>query len=358
MMRLRIVSLFAGLATTLAGPFSSLAQDDGPDFKEVYDLVRDHLPGLSTGELNRAAVQGLVSALAPKVSLLTNGSSAGVSTEGRTLIKSNLFEGDIAYLRVGRVAEGLDDKVREGCEQLHTTNKLKGLVLDLRYAGGDDYAAAAAAAGLFLKNERPLLNWGTGLVHSKEKTDAISLPVAALVNGQTAGAAEALAAVLRETGAGLILGSQTAGQAAVTKDFPLKDGERLRIATAPVQMADGSSLSNHGLKPDIAVQVKPDEERAYYGDAYQELLASDQLASAGLSLTNRALGTNRPSRRRFNEAELVRERRDGVTLEDDDAGGGDHELEKPFVRDPALARALDLLKGLAVVRESREAPAR
>jgi len=34
--------------------------------------------------------------------------------------------------------------------------------------------------------------------------------VAILVNRQTAGAAEALAAVLRETGAGLVLGTSTA----------------------------------------------------------------------------------------------------------------------------------------------------
>ena len=71
------------------------------------------------------------------------------------------------------------------------------------------------------------MNWGNGMVRSKEKSDAIALPVAVLVNRQTAGAAEALAAVLRETGAGLILGGKTAGQAMVAQEFPLKNGDRL-----------------------------------------------------------------------------------------------------------------------------------
>jgi hypothetical protein len=35
-----------------------------------------------------------------------------------------------------------------------------------------------------------------------------------------------------------------------------------------------------------------------------------------------------------------------------DLDSGNDEPEKPSVRDPALARALDLLKGLAVVRHS------
>ena len=56
-------------------------------------------------------------------------------------------------------------------------------------------------------------------------------------------------------------------------------------------------------------------------------------------------------RRRFNEAELVREKREGASfdLEVNDRNG---EPERPLVHDPALARALDLLKGLAVVRHS------
>src|SRR5207237_8535096 len=126
-----------------------------------------------------------------------------------------------------------------------------------RYAEGYDDAAAAAVADLFISKERPLLNWGSGSSRAKEKADALRLPVAVLVNHQTSGAAEALAAVIRETGTGLILGSRTAGQAAVAEEFPLKNGQRLRIATAPVQLGDGTALSAEGINPDITVQVTP-----------------------------------------------------------------------------------------------------
>ena len=69
-------------------------------------------------------------------------------------------------------------------------------------------------------------------------------------------------------------------------------------------------------------------------------------------MTNQASGTNRAVRRpRFNEAELVRERREGIS-EADMTALGSREPEKPMVTDPALARALDLLKGLALVRQS------
>jgi C-terminal processing protease CtpA/Prc len=237
--------------------------------------------------------------------------------------------------------------VRSAFDQLARTNSIKGMVLDLRYAGGNDYAAAAAAADLFVKKECPLLNWGAGMVQSKPKSLVIPVPVAALVNRQTAGAAEALAALVRETGAGLILGGKTAGQAMMAQDYPLKNGDRLRIATAPIQLGDGSAMSE-GLQPDIAVEVSPGDERAYYADAYKGIASFNPAGAA-----NPAVGTNSTRRMRFNEAELVREHREGLNSEAETALQRPREPEKPLVHDPVLARALDLLKGLAVVRQAR-----
>ena len=226
--------------------------------------------------------------------------------------------------------------------------------MDLRYCAGDDYAAAAAAGDLFVKKERPLLNWGTGMVRSKDKTTPLASPVAVLMNQQTAGAAEALAGVLREAGAGLLFGSKTAGQAMITQEFPLKNGQRLRIASAPIELGDGSVLSSQGAKPDIVVEVAPQDEQAYYADASKPVARTNPTGPASLSSTNVASGTNRNARRvRFNEAELVRERREGSRRDSETASRTQKELDVPAVHDPALARALDVLKGLALVRQSR-----
>lgn len=356
MMRLRIVSFFTGLVLALSVAPRARAEPAGraQEFKEVYELIRGHLAGMSEAELNRTAIEALVNALAPKVSLVTNTASAGTNSEQIPVVRTTLFGGDIACVRIGRVADGLAEAVREACNRLGTSNKLHGIVLDLRYADGNDYAAAANVADLFLKKERPLLDWGNGVTRSKDKEDAMTLPVAVLVNHQTAAAAEALAAVLRETGAGLILGSQTAGEAMVSQEFPLADGKRLRIASAPIRLGDGSALSAQGIKPDIAVEVRAQDERAYYADAFQSMARTNMLAAGGLGATNQVNGTNRvPRRTRFNEAELVRERKEGISPDLETPIGRDTEPEQPLVHDPVLARALDVLKGLAVVRHLR-----
>jgi hypothetical protein len=350
---LTIWLVLAGAQPGLLWAQAKTEEAAGPDFKEIYDLVHAHLAGMSEAQLNQVAVRALVTGLGPRVSLVTNGAVAKPQADAPLVSKSSVFDGDIAYVRVERVGEGLAKAVREACKKLGETNKLAGVILDLRYAAGDDYASAAATAELFVKKAQPLLNWGNGMVRSKDNSEALSVPVAVLVNRQTVGAAEALAAVLRETGAGLILGSNTAGQAMIAQEFPLKNGERLRIATAPIQLGDGSTLAGQGLKPDIAVEVTLADERTFYADAYRLPSRTELLAGGGPGLTNSASGTNRPARRpRFNEAELVRERREGIS-EADMMALREREPEKPLVNDPALARALDLLKGLALVRQSR-----
>jgi hypothetical protein len=354
---MRTVSFFIGLVLFLSGSLGVRAEGatSAPDFQEVYNLVRSHLAGMSESNLNQAAVQGLVASLSPRVSIINPAAAAGSATNKALVSKSSCMEEDIAYVRIGQVAQGLDKAVREACTKLGASNRLAGVVLDLRYTGGNDYAAVVDTVNLFLKKERPLLDWGKGMVQSKEKTDALTLPVAVLVNQDTAAAAEALAAVVRQTGAGLILGRPTAGRAMIAQEFPLKNGEVLRIATAPIRLGDGSSLTAEGLKPDITVEVKPEAERAYYADAFQVVSNSNGMAGSALNATNALNGTNRLSRRsRFNEAELVRERKEGIGPEVDLASGRLASREEPpTVQDPALARALDLLKGLAVVRHSR-----
>jgi hypothetical protein len=139
----------------------------------------------------------------------------------------------------------------------------------------------------------------------------------------------------------------------VFKEFNLPNGQRLRIATGQVQVGKGKSLSARGVAPDIEVIVPGDEEEAYFADAFKLL----SKPTAQLRATNNPvqIGSTNRDRRRVNEAELVRLQREGRTLNEDDLTAGEPPpVQGPdaLVRDPALARALDLLKGIAIVERS------
>src|SRR5438105_617084 len=107
-----------GIASTLAGLLAIFsvtavsragAPAEPPDFKEVYDLIRAHVAGLNQPQLDRAAVQALVAALAPKVMLVGEDNQMTSASNSPPLGKTSVYDGEIAYLRVGRVAKGLPE---------------------------------------------------------------------------------------------------------------------------------------------------------------------------------------------------------------------------------------------------------
>ena len=348
----------AGALALLAGPGPALADDgNSPDFKEVYDLIRAHLAGESESELNQAAVQGLLNELHTKVALVSSKTETSAqSSSGLLLPQSSLYDGTIAYLRVGRVGPGLAKEVEARCKQLAGTNKLEGVILDLRFAGGHDYEEAASVADLFLTKEKPLMDWGNGFAHSRENKDAFTMPVAVLVNQKTAAAAEALAAVLRQSDGSLILGTNTAGEATAGKDFPLKNGQFLRIATAAVKLPDGEILSASGIKPDIQVTVAAEDERAWFANPYKEVPSAVDLAAgpAATVASNGGGSSSRTNRTRMTEADLIRERKEhpGAELEYTVNPTANVTPEKPTIRDPVLGRAMDLIKGISALHQA------
>jgi hypothetical protein len=119
-------------------------------------------------------------------------------------------------------------------------------------------------ADLFVAKERPLLDWGDGMAKSKNKENAIKLPAAVLVNRDTAAQPKRWQPFCGKRARADSGG--TAGGAMTAKDFPLRNGQRLRIATVPVKLGDGSPMSAQGVKPDSEVVVSVEEERAYFKD--------------------------------------------------------------------------------------------
>lgn len=307
-----------------------------PPWEEVMGIVRSNLTGVGATELNEAAVRGLLQQFPSQLILETNAAlvAAAAPVSVPLLAATNLFEGAYAYVRVGRVEAGLADALTAALSGFPPTNTLKGLVLDLRFASGSDFAEAGRATDRFLAREQPVLDWGAGSVQATTKTNAITLPLAILVNGETRGAAEALGAALHALRRALLLGATTAGQASVFREFTLSTGQRLRVAIAPVRVGDGQPVSSQGLVPEIPVVLPPAEEQAWLADPFKP----DPRAARAASRTMR-----------MSEAELVRMHRDALEP-------GSVRPRRvlpppaPVVTDPVLVRGLDLLKGLAAVR--------
>jgi hypothetical protein len=330
-----LVGLAYGIVWGLAAADQPL-----PHFQEVLRLIRTNLPEVTETELNEALVHGLIARFQPTVELVAREGTTAPQPAGPWVHLGALYEDTVGYLRVGGVGPGLPEELAARWTQLRSTNHLEALILDLRFAAGQDFTAAALAADLFVRGEKPLLAWDDQVIRSTGRGGSF-LPLAVLVNEETRGAAEAMAAALRETGTALIIGTRTAGQAFVYREFEL-EGATLRIGSIAVETGKGESLKS-GVRPDIETRVPIEQERIFFADPFAALPGEEAGA--------------RSTRPRLTEAELVRRQRGGGEPPglDPETGGISRPptvAEERKLRDPALVQALDVLKGIVIVGPS------
>lgn len=344
--RIAACSLFLAMAAGIQAVTPPPA--DLPPLSELRDLLRKNVKDLPEAELDAVASQALLERVQGRI--LGTDESLNEESNAAAIEDKRVFEPGCLYLRIGQVSLELAPQLAAVLRDTNLVTGTRGLILDLRFAGGTDYVGAANAANLLVSGDVPLLDWGDGPVRATAKESAWELPVTVLVNRETRGAAEALAAALRAANVGLVLGNRTAGKAAVYREVPLADGRRLRLATARVRAGENSFLGPEGLQPDIAVKVSPEHERAYLADPFTSITAGPGSPTG----TNQVVGTV-SVRRRLTEAELVRQRRatlDGSASSNVPPASAAEPAVK-IVRDPVLGRALDLIKGLAVLQPAQ-----
>ena len=324
-------------------------------WKEVYDLIRANLRLSTESELNQAAVEQLLAKHPNRILWETNSASAvpAAAFEGPPAT-GRVFDQGIGYMRVVRVDSLLYESIQSEWSRAVNTNKLKGMILDLRYADGSDYEASVRAARVFVAGEQPLLTLGgkpLTVTGQKEFKPLYEIPLVVLINGGTRGAAEALAAILRQERASVVLGSDTAGSAGIYQQFTLSNGDRLRLLTGDIKTAGGNNLAGVQIRPDIEVGVNSQEERRLWEDPYSKPATDPVLDKPRKSLSSKALVKPAP---KLNEATLVKRQREDqshpIAVDSDSERTAAIEKPKPpELRDPTLARALDVLQAIAIL---------
>ena len=308
-------------------------QLNAADLEKAISLIREkylYSSAVSGTELNRATLTGLLDRLGHGAELLP----------GRTPPRSTpapfyreIIGGHMGYLRPG-------DLSRAQLQELDTTlrgfagKKVDAIILDLRGSiENSDYATAAEFANRFIGKNEPLFQLrGLSTTPAREfvskSAPSYSGIVIVLVDRQTAGATEVLAAVLRRHKA-IVIGEKTAGRAVDYADLPLPSGSILRLAIAAARLPDGEAQLDDGLAPDLTVSLPAPEKE----EMFQQSLTK--------GMEQFVFETDRPH---LNEAALLA----GTNPEIEAAQQNRSRRQKLPPHDPVLQRAVDVVTSIAV----------
>jgi carboxyl-terminal processing protease len=155
----------------------------------------------------------------------------------------------LGQLSVTELVEELDDVRSRGVARL---------LLDLRDLAEGDPRQIGSLAGLFAEGTLLRLRDRSGrqieVVESGPSLSKWAGSLAVLVNGATAGAGEALAALVREMADGELYGESTYGLGAEPKLYELEQGCGLLVSATAWETASGRSWNREGLEPDHVVR--------------------------------------------------------------------------------------------------------
>ena len=245
--------------------------DDTPAFRaglKPNDLIT-HLDGEQVRGLTLSeAVERMRGKVGSdlKLTVRREGSEAFDVSVTRAVIKirsvrSRMEGEDIGYVRISSFSEQTSTGVERAIKRFRDTakDKLKGIVLDLRYNPGGLLDQSVKVSDAFL-NQGEIVSTRSRRAdegqrfNAKPGDAAEGLPIVVLMNGGSASASEIVAGALQDHRRGIIMGTRSFGKGSVQTIVPLSGHGAIRLTTARYYTPSGRSIQAKGIDPDIVVE--------------------------------------------------------------------------------------------------------
>jgi carboxyl-terminal processing protease len=200
------------------------------------------------------------------------------------------------------------------------------MILDLRNNPGGVLNAAVSVSDAFLKSGLIVYTQGresdSQLRFEAAPDDVLNgAPMVVLVNEGSASASEIVAGALQDQKRAVIMGTQTFGKGSVQTIIPISDSAAVKLTTARYYTPSGRSIQAEGIKPDIEL----------------EEVKVSKVEHDGV--------------KPIKEADLSGHLKNGsVEGSGEKSQGEGSEQESLADKDYQLGEALNLLKGLAILR--------
>ena len=189
-------------------------------------------------------------------------------------VDGRMLEDGIGYIQLAEFDSVTPDQFIETYEELQAEG-MRAMVLDLRGNPGGNLDAVCKIADRLLP--KGIIVYTIDKYDQKETYEAdgkheIRIPLAVLVNGNSASAAEILAGAIKDYNKGTLIGTTTFGKGIVQRYFPLGDGTAIKLTISDYYTPSGNNIHKVGIEPDKIVE--------FDAEAYEKDETDNQLDEA------------------------------------------------------------------------------
>jgi carboxyl-terminal processing protease len=195
----------------------------------------------------------------------------------RNVSYTGYVEQGIGYIRLERFSRTAGDDVRNSIKDLRSRGQLKALILDLRDNPGGlldiavDVSEKLLPESSLVVSTRGRRTDSERKYYSDEKPLAVDIPLAVLVNRNSASASEIVAGAVQDLDRGIIVGTRTFGKGLVQTISRISESSSLKITTARYYTPSGRCIQEldylHRTRSG-AVAAIPDSLRKEYRTAH------------------------------------------------------------------------------------------
>jgi carboxyl-terminal processing protease len=275
---------------------------------------------------------------------------------------------NIGYVRITSFSEQTDSGLKNAIAAIKTAAKgnLNGLVLDLRNNPGGLLDQAIAVSDDFLDKGEIVSTRGRnpddGQRWNAEAGDLLDgKPVIVLINGGSASASEIVSGALQDHHRAILMGTKSFGKGSVQSIIPIPNHGAIRLTTARYYTPSGRSIQAKGIDPDIIVEpakIETQDDNGKHEADLRGALANPDDAQKKAPEINNQEGNGQPGPESQNGDQ---QKKDQPPANVQPGTNVDQNQQKPHVgsekiaitdpeKDYQLARALDLLQGLSLVK--------
>lgn len=249
----RIVECYEGGPGAKAGLEEGdiISAIDGTDIMEtevsdVADMIRDSKKDQALLTVHRQGVDQPLEL------------SVEISDVELPSVFSEMLESKIGYIRITQFMEVTPAQFEKAFQELKSRGMEK-LLIDLRGNPGGLLTSVCSILndilpeGLIVYTED---KYGNRQEERSEGKSPIDIPLAVLVNENSASASEIFAGAVKDYEVGTIVGTTTFGKGVVQELHPLNDGSAVKLTVSNYYTPKGHSIHEVGIEPDV--EVKPD----------------------------------------------------------------------------------------------------
>ena len=185
-------------------------------------------------------------------------------------------EDSIGYIIISQFDDVTTEQFKDALTDLQNQG-MKGLVIDVRSNPGGvlsvvvDIVDQIVPKGLIVYTEDVD---GNRKEYNGKSNNELSIPIAVLVDGNSASASEIFAGALQDYGKAKIIGTQTFGKGIVQTIQPLTDGSAIKYTIAKYYTPKGQDIHGHGVTPDIVVEYDSNADGDNQYDAAMDYVKS------------------------------------------------------------------------------------